>query len=323
MPEFLQHNLQRIVHGVKADWGIYVKFLDSGEEIPINADASMDTMSVIKIPLLVTLYREHDAGRVNLDERIVLQTRQKRFGTGVLKVLDNGLQLTLNDAATLMIILSDNSATDICYEAIGGPDAVNQTMQTLGLNAIDATGLAFDWFRALSASMDVTYATLSPEQLFTTGYPPLSAGEIAVARERFHFNVGREFSHASARAMGQLLEMIWRDECASAESCAEIRRILRLQQSRSRIPRYLFGATVAHKTGDFEPFIANDVGVIEPSIGSPIIVCFFASHHRGIWENLEGAIARMSEKVWEYGLNRSSQDNSAGSVAIGDKKTEN
>jgi hypothetical protein len=97
--------------------------------------------------------------------------------------------------------------------------------------------------------------------------------------------------------------MIWLNKCASQVSCNEMRRILRLQIYKTRIPKYLFGASVANKTGDFDPFIANDVGVIEPYERLPIIACFFSTHHRGIWANLEDAIARMGEKVWEYGLN--------------------
>jgi hypothetical protein len=80
--------------------------------------------------------------------------------------------------------------------------------------------------------------------------------------------------------------------------------MLRLQQSRARIPKYLINTSVANKTGDFDPFIANDVGVIEPTGAPPITACFFAMRHRGLWPNLEDAIARMSEKIWEYGLHQ-------------------
>lgn len=299
---YLQHNLERIARGVRADWGIYVKFLASGEEIAINADQPMDTMSVIKIPLLVTLFRELDAERVALAQRLTLETAHKRFGTGVLKMLDEGLSLTVRDAATLMITLSDNSATDLCFEAVGGPAGVNQTMEALGLDAIQVIGTTLEWFRALATALDPSLASLPPDELFQRGYPSLPPRQLAAAREAFHFDGRHPFSLSTARAMGRLLEMIWKDECASAASCAAMREMLRLQQYRSRIPRYLFGATVAHKTGDFEPFIANDVGVIEPDQGEPIIVCFFCAGHRGIWENLEEAIARMSEKVWEYDL---------------------
>jgi len=79
-------------------------------------------------------------------------------------------------------------------------------------------------------------------------------------------------------------------------------RFMRLQQFNTRIPKYLFGATTPHKTGDFGPFIANDVGLIEPYGKLPVIVCFFNAHHRGIWAQLEDAVARMSEKVWDYAL---------------------
>ena len=61
-------------------------------------------------------------------------------------------------------------------------------------------------------------------------------------------------------------------------------------------------AKVAHKTGDFGPFIANDVGVIESRDIAPIIICVMMAGHRGNWENLEDAVARIAEKAWEYGI---------------------
>jgi beta-lactamase class A len=298
----LQHNLSRIAAGINADWAIYVKFMQSGEEIAMNADKRVDTMSVIKVPLLVTLYREAEAGRVDLDQRISLTTRHKRFGTGVLKMMADGLNLTLRDAARLMIVLSDNTATDICYEAIGGPNKVMALMRELALLAIEVTGTAFDWFSALAAEFDPSYAELAPDELFRKGYPSVTPYEQAAIRERFHFETNTPFSLASPRDIGRLLEMLWAEECASPASCKEMKEILKSQIYESRIPKYLFAAPVGHKTGDFQPLIANDAGVIEPFGRAPIIACFFASRHRGIWTNLEDAIARMSEKIWEYSL---------------------
>src|SRR5215470_13468403 len=80
--DLLKTKLETIAHGVSADWGIYIKSLDTGEEIAINADAVMDTMSAIKIPLLVDAYRLVDAGRINPAGRFVMKTADKRFGTG-------------------------------------------------------------------------------------------------------------------------------------------------------------------------------------------------------------------------------------------------
>ncbi|MCY4020407.1 MAG: class A beta-lactamase-related serine hydrolase [Chloroflexi bacterium] len=298
----LERSLRRLMLGVRADWALYVKFTGSGEEIAFNADTMMDTMSVIKIPLLVTLFRACDRGALDLAQKYTLETRYKRFGTGVLQAMDDGMVFSLRDAATLMIIESDNTATDYCYDAVGGPDAVNESMRELGLDDIDVMGNGFDWFSALAASIDPALGELDPGALFRTGYPEMSAAEWERARERFHFETGRPFSRATARRIGNLLEMIWTDGCASPESCAAMREILGRQISRSRLPKYLPEAHVAHKTGDFNPFIANDVGVIESQEAAPIIISVLVAGHRGIWENLEDCIARMAEKVWEYGI---------------------
>ena len=295
--ELLKRNLERIADGVKADWGIYVKSLDTGEEVAINADAVMDTMSVIKIPLLVETFRQIDAGKLKLTDRIELTTARKRFGTGVLRTLDDGMQITLKDALTLMIIQSDNTATDMAFEQVGGPARVTQTMRDLGLTTITATGTSFEWFRALGAISDPAWLKLTPAELFTRGYPqvPNRAADV----ERFHFEGKTPYGLSSARDLGRLLEKIARNEAASASACGQMLQIMRAQQMNTRIPKYLANTGTPHKTGDFPPHIANDVGLLETP-RARVVVVFFTAHHRGIYTNLEDAIARMSEQVWDY-----------------------
>src|SRR5215831_7312779 len=146
--DLLKAKLETIAHGVSADWGIYIKSLDTGEEIAISADSVMDTMSAIKIPLLVDVYRQIDAGKIDSAERIVMKTADKRFGTGVLRTLEPGLNLSLRDVLMLMIIQSDNTGTDMAFARAGGPAHVTQTMHQMGLNSILASGTTFEWFRA-------------------------------------------------------------------------------------------------------------------------------------------------------------------------------
>ena len=298
----LERALDRLMDGLRADWALYVKFTGSREEIRVNADAMMDTMSTIKIPVLVTLYRLQEAGELDMAQTYTLETRFKRFGTGVLQYMDDGMTFTLRDAATLMIIESDNTATDYCYQAVGGPSAVNAAMRELGFSDINVLGNCFDWFSALASVIDPALGELGPAELFRAGYPDLAPADWNSARDRFHFEEGKPFSRASASALGRLLEMIWNDSCASQAACAEMRGMLHNQISRSRLPKYLPEAKVAHKTGDFSPFIANDVGVIESKDVAPIIICVMMAGHRGIWENLEDTVARIAEKVWEYGI---------------------
>jgi beta-lactamase class A len=290
----LRQNIERIMNGVRADWGVYIKSLETGEEIAINADAVMDTMSTIKVPLLVEAFRQVDAGKLKLESRIEMKRADQRFGTGVMRTLDPGLQFSLKDVLTLMIIQSDNSATDMAFSQVGGPGRVTETMRALGLPTITATGSSFEWFRALGAASDPAWMKLTPEELFVKGYP-VSAGQ--ADRERFHFEGKNPYGLSSARDMGRLLEKIARNEAASPASCVGMLRILRQQQMNTRIPKYLTGAGTPHKTGDFPPYIANDVGLIE-SRQSRTVVVFFSAHHRGIYANLEDAIARMSEQVW-------------------------
>jgi beta-lactamase class A len=309
----LERAIRVITEGIRAEWGIYVKFLASEEEIQVDADVVMDTMSVIKVPLLVALMRDADAGKVDLDERIAIQPSHRRWGTGVLSAMDDGLAITLRDAAALMIGLSDNLATDLCFSAVGGPDRVSEHMRDLGLPSIQATGTAYDWFRAVSISVDPSLATLDPGELYLRGYPAspplgkcaLSPVAMAAARERFHFGGGRPFGLSTARDMARLVEMIYRGTCASPTSCTTILEVLRRQNYATRIPKYLLNAVAAHKTGDFGPFIANDAGLIEPFGKSPVVICIFTSKHRGIYANLEDAVARIGEKAWEYSLHLS------------------
>ncbi|HSM85495.1 MAG TPA: serine hydrolase [Candidatus Limnocylindrales bacterium] len=295
--DLLKQRLQTISQGVSADWGIYIKSLDTGEEIAINADAPMDTMSTIKIPLLVDVFRQIDAGRINLADRIVMHTSDKRFGTGVLRTLDDGLDLSFHDALMLMIIQSDNTGTDMAFARAGGPAHVTATMHQMGFNSIQAVGTTFDWFRALAEAGDPSYSKLSPGELFTKGFPRnLTEAEV----EKFHFDGRHPFGLSSARDMGRLLEMIATNKAASEKSCKEMLRLMRLQQMRTRIPKYMDDDTeTPHKTGDFPPYIANDVGFIETPAGR-VVVVFFSAHHRGFYSELEDAIGRMSEQVWAY-----------------------
>ncbi|HLY91652.1 MAG TPA: serine hydrolase, partial [Candidatus Angelobacter sp.] len=226
-----------------------------------------------------------------------MKTADKRFGTGVLRTLNDGLSLTVHDAIELMIIQSDNTGTDMMFSRVGGPAHVTDTMKQLGLNSITATGTSFDWFRALAEAGDPAYSKFTPEELFTKGFPEkLTDADV----ERFHFEGKHPFGLSNARDMGRLLEMIATNKAASEKSCKEMMRIMGQQQMRTRIPRFMMDdANTPHKTGDFPPYIANDVGFIETT-SARVVVVFFSAHHRGYYQELEDAIGRMSEQVWGY-----------------------
>ena len=257
----------------------------------------MDTMSLIKVPILVTLMRRVDRGEVDLDETITLVDDQKRLGTGVLRLFSAGATFSLRDAAWMMEVVSDNTATDICLEAAGGVDAVNATIRELGFEGIRMTGTALDWFRALGGSMDPKLATIPPGEFAHVGYPALGPAGLADARMRYHFETGHPFSLGTARSFGEVLSRIEARTCASSVSCDLILEILSGQQLRSFLPRFIWGASFAHKTGNFEPFIASDIGIATPVRGTKVIICLLSQRHNGARGVIEDCLGRMAELI--------------------------
>jgi beta-lactamase class A len=268
----LRSNIERIAKSANADWGIYIKCLETGEEIAIDADRQMDTMSVIKIPLMVEAFRQIEAGKFRLEDRVELKDADKRPGTGIIRSLDPGVSLTIKDLLTLMIIVSDNTATDLMFEKVGGVEPVNQLMQSYGLKTIQATGTADRWFKAIRAAPDAA---------------------------TFHREGKTPFGLASPREMGRLLEMIERGDAVSKSASDQMLQIMRGQVYSSRLPKYVTGFRVPHKTGDFLPHIANDVGVLERG-NRRVVIAVFTAHHYGIGSQLEDAIGRVSEQVADY-----------------------
>ncbi len=110
--------------------------LATGERIDWQPDLILPTASVIKVPILLALLRQVDSGGADLDARVTLRAEERVGGSGVLKVFDGGLRPTVRDVATLMIAVSDNTATNMVLDLIGGTEPVNTAMADLGLRTI-------------------------------------------------------------------------------------------------------------------------------------------------------------------------------------------
>ena len=116
--------------------GVSVLDLKSGERFGVNDSLVFPQGSAIKIPVLVELYRQADAGIIKLDERVSLRGADQVAGTGVVQYFTEGQSmLSLHDLAVLMIVLSDNAATNVLIGKVG-MSAVNSTMVSMKLPAI-------------------------------------------------------------------------------------------------------------------------------------------------------------------------------------------
>src|SRR5581483_441028 len=127
----LESTIRARLDSLDAKSSFYAKQLSTGREVAIRADEPMNTASVIKIPVMILAFRDADAGRLNLDERYTIRPEDQRRGSGLLQTFAPGLQPTLHDIITQMIITSDNTATDIMIGKVGLA-RVNHMLDSLG-----------------------------------------------------------------------------------------------------------------------------------------------------------------------------------------------
>ena len=127
------NTVESAIAAVPAVTGMAAKHLDTGQELAHQADDLYFTASTFKVPILIELYRQVDMGIIDPSARLGLTDADRSPGSGVLKELASGLRPTVRDLATLMIIVSDNTATDMLYDLVGR-DRLNDTMRDLGLH---------------------------------------------------------------------------------------------------------------------------------------------------------------------------------------------
>lgn len=231
--EKLLNDLKQLISNFGGKAGLACTNLTTKTEININSEESFPTASSIKVPILVELYRQSDDGCIDLDSTITNTSGNKTLGSGVLVNLSDHLEMTIRDAAILMIIISDNTATNLCIDVIGR-EAVNATMVKLGLTQTELRGKII-WDQILDGNENLGVST--PQDLM------------------------------------RLLIMIEKQEILTSGACDEILSILKKTQTSDRIKRFLpinpFDRiegrepklTVAHKTGALKG-VRNDHGII-------------------------------------------------------------
>ncbi len=138
--------------------GMYAKNLTTGEEVGHRADAVMPTASTIKVGIMAELYRQAEAGAVDLAQRVTVQPSDWYGGTGVLKEFAPGLTPTIADLCRMMIVVSDNVATGILVRMLG-KDRINQSFQDWGL-----TNTQLVWNLQLGGDIR-QYAVSTPREL--------------------------------------------------------------------------------------------------------------------------------------------------------------
>lgn len=213
--------------------------LGTGETFGWQEDAVHSSASIIKIFLMAFLFRKFRDGTLRPEERIQLRPEQIAPSAGVLSYLRDCRELSVRDLIELMIIVSDNSATNVLID-LAGMDALNAFLK-------HDLGLTHTRLRRKMMDLD------------------------AIARG--------EDNTTSALEAGMMLERMYRGTLISPKDSMEMLRVLKNQQDSSLIPWYLDEElpehTIAHKTGGLDHVVHDAALVDQP--GRPYILCFFGS----------------------------------------------
>jgi len=298
MADQLRRRIRGIAARLDGSMGVYVRSLATGETLAINADQPFQMASVFKIPILAELLSQVDAGRRSLDDRVVLADEMKSPGSGVLKELSAGTSLTVRDLATLMIIVSDNTATDILLGLVT-KDAVNARLRACGL---ERTTVSMSCRELLYDLVGLAGASDTPDTR-RTALDRLRLREIDPQCRAYHDPTA---NMTTPREMGALLEAVVRPTLDGdgqpggplpVAVCRGMLDIMRRQQVRDRLPALLPpGVAMAHKTGSVTR-VSNDAGVLY----APRSACVIAVFTRDLADDLKGrmAIAQIGRAVYD------------------------
>jgi beta-lactamase class A len=242
--EPLAARVAAITNGFKGTVVLYAKNLQTGREFAIAPDTKVRTASTIKLPILCALESLVAAGKVKWDERIILKPEDKVSGSGVLASFADQSDLTLRNLAILMIIVSDNTATNLVLDRISA-DAVNAYLDTIGITTTrsnrkvrgDGTKLA----------------------------EPTGWSKAGLIEENKRFGLGVTTAHEMVR----ILEMLHQGKIVSVEASKDVLDILKMQQVKTGISRHApDDLVVASKSGSLDA-LRSDVGIVY-SKGGPI-----------------------------------------------------
>ncbi len=224
---------------------VAVKHLTTGESYEYESDTPMPTASLIKLPILIEVYRQAAKGKVDLNALVTLREEDKVPGSGVLTPhFSAGTKLPLKDAVRLMIAYSDNTATNLVLDQIG-LKATNELMEQLGFSNTKIHAKVF--------------------RRETSIHPDRSE----------KFGLGS----TTAKEMVMLLEQLHHGKLASGEHTNAVLKHLSNCQNTTRISRWLpSGTKVAHKTGSVSG-VKTDAGIINTPSG-PIAICILTAENQ-------------------------------------------
>jgi beta-lactamase class A len=271
----LEKKLEELAASHHGRVALYAKDLTTEETVSLDAERPVQTASVIKLPLMLQAFEQVKSGRLRLSDSLVLTKDNQVGGSGILNLMDPGLRLTLKDTITLMMTLSDNTATNMLIDAVGLPP----TNEMLARMSLKNTYFYKKVFKPAKGSMPA---------------------------DQKQFGLGK----TTAEEMAKVMESIYRCDLGDRELCLEMITIMRNQQYRDMLPRYLQTSDsseelspIADKIGALDD-VRNEVALVYTHRGPIIISIFTYENEDKSWtpenkaEMLIGRLARVIVDTW-------------------------
>jgi beta-lactamase class A/enterochelin esterase-like enzyme len=236
----IQDSLKSRIGDFQGTVTLYAKNLDTGATVGIRETDPVRTASTIKLPILCAVSDQVAKGRIRWDDKLTVVKELKVSGSGVIaSEIADGVQLPLTDAAHLMMVLSDNTATNMILDRVNA-DTVNAYLDSIGITTTRA-------MRKILGGQNEALLGRS------------AAGKLP---ENQKYGLGM----STPRDMVTILEKLDRGEIVSAEASKEILAIMRRCQDGNGVRRRLSGMTIANKTGALDA-LRSEVALVNSPNG--------------------------------------------------------
>lgn len=246
---------------VTGNLGVGFTDLKTGESFSLMGDDEFPSASTFKVYILAELFRQAQEGKFKMSDRHVLTDEVKSIGSGVLYNLQAGLSPTLQDYATLMMIISDNTATDFLFDFVGRDNIKKNVLEPLGLSK---TKCDYPCKKLIA----IYYEAEGPET-FSDNF------EKSYRNTPGYLCQTPENDSTSPNDMMKILKLVYEKKLFTPWVCDEMLNIMKQCQTNTRIPKFLPGnVEVAHKTGTMDR-VANDCGIVYSPKGDYILTLFY------------------------------------------------
>jgi beta-lactamase class A len=233
------------IAGFSGHVSLYAKNLKTGASYGLRENEAVRTASTIKLPIMVECFFEAAEGKLDWKLPVTIAEEDKVSGSGIVQDLSSGDVLPIRDLMTLMIVLSDNTATNLILDHVSG-DAVNARMGKIGLEQTRVMRKVLGDDGKIKSSARITEEGLKPENK--------------------KWGLGR----TTPREMVVILEKLYRGELVDKKASDEMLTILKHQRDHNGIARDIKDITVANKTGALDA-LRSDVGIVYADAG-PIAI---------------------------------------------------